>query len=312
MRIFYNEKGKHIVIIRMEPYWTSWGHFLSNDLAECDVQLSLVRIPEKVNLPTLLRIDGIYYDADTDYNTRNSGISLANSIADGVVYQSTYSKTLCEKFLAPRKKGAIVNVIYNGIDKDWCGKRVDHSGINIVVVSKWRRHKRLQEIIDIFLHYLRTVPNSTLHIVGKLHDNKPVKHPAIVYHNMVDRSVLGKILNEADFSIHLSKRDSCPNSVVECIGAGIPVITTDKCGGATEMCLMSEGCIVCEGDFDNDFEAAYPYRDEFNIITPKLKENILSAMIRLARSKVICELPKQLTAEYMAREYIKVMEEITK
>jgi glycosyltransferase involved in cell wall biosynthesis len=310
MKILYEEKGRHIVITRMEPYWKSKGCFIFSDPSICDVQLSVVRVSKERKIPVVVRIDGIYYDLDTNYKVRNSSISLANSVADGVIYQSNYSKALCEKFLHPRKKGSICRVIYNGVDQSWCGKRVDHKGINIVVISKWRRHKRLKEIISLFLEFIRIVPDSTLHILGKLHDNKKVNHSKIVYYDMVERNEVGKILNLSDFSLHLSKRDSCPNSVVECIGAGVPVITSDKCGGATEMCLMTKGCVVCKGDFDNDFQPNYPYREEFNILTPELRENILEFMVEISKDKRTVELPIQLTAEYMAQQYIDIMEEV--
>ena len=315
MKIYLERKKHHIIISRMTPHWNSNNHSISDAIkrsvtnkGRCNVQLSFVRIRERKGLPIVLRIDGIYYDLDEDFTSRNSEISLSNSIADGVIYQSNYSKTLCEKFLTPRKKGSLCRVIYNGIDLNWCGERKQHDGINIVVSGKWRRHKRLKEIISLFLEFLKIVPNSTLHILGKLHDNKEVKHPRIIYYGMVDRTIVGQVLNISDFSLHLSKRDSCPNSVVECIGAGIPTITTDKCGGATEMCSMVDGCVVCSGDFDNDFQPNYPYREEFNILTPELKENILKFMVEISKDKRTVQLPEQLTARYMAGEYIKVME----
>jgi len=310
MKIFNERVKKHIVIQRMEPYFSSRGHVILDNAKGCDVQLSLIRIEKNNGLPIVLRIDGIYYDLDTDYKARNLLISISNSMADAVVYQSNYSKNLCERFLSPRKKGAISKVIYNGVDSSWCGERKEHMGVNIVVISKWRRLKRLKEIIDLFLEFLKIVPDSTLHVLGKLHDNKPVKHSKIVYYGMVDRGVVGRVLNIADFSLHLCKRDSCPNSVVETIAAGVPVITTTKCGGATELCSITEGCIVCDGDFDNDFQPEYPYRDSYNLLTPELYNNILQSMIMISKDKRSVKLPEELTAEYMTESYISVMGKI--
>jgi len=310
VKIFNEHVKQHVAIERMKPYWKSKGHFVVSSPEECDIQLSLVRIHKSRKLPTLLRIDGIYYDLDTDYKARNSSISNSNSIADAVIYQSNYSEKLCEKFLKPRKTGAISKVVYNGVDPNWCGVRKSHKGINIVVISKWRRLKRLKEIIDLFLDFIKVVPDSRLYIVGELHKNKPVRHNKIIYYGMVNRIVVGEVLNIADFSLHLCKRDSCPNSVVETIAAGVPVITTNKCGGAVEICNMVEGCIVCEGDFDHNFQPDYPYRDSFNILTPQLYNNILQSMITISKDKRSVNLPEQLTAEYMADSYISVMEKI--
>ena len=78
----------------------------------------------------------------------------------------------------------------------------------------------------------------------------------------------------SDVSIQLSKKDSCPNSVVETIGAGIPTITTNTCGGATEMCNLTAGCMVVDGDgLYEDTEPCKPYSDSYNIVSEKL-ENI--------------------------------------
>jgi glycosyltransferase involved in cell wall biosynthesis len=310
MKIFNEHTSRHIVVNRMEPHFNSKGYFISDNPKSCDVQLSLVRIEKNNNLPTVLRIDGIYYDLDTDYKKRNLALSTSNSVADAVIYQSDYSEKLCQRFLNPRKTGAIFKVVYNGTDPNWCGERKSHAGINVVVISKWRRLKRLKEIIDLFLDFVKVVPDSTLHIVGKLHDNKPVKHNKIVYYGMVSREVVGSILNIADLSLHLCKRDSCPNSVVETIAAGVPVITTNKGGGTVEMCSMAEGCIICKGDFDNDFKPDYPYRDSYNILTPELYNNILLSMIEISRDRRSVKLPEQLTAEYMTNSYIDVMEKI--
>jgi len=310
MKIYLERKNRHIVMDRMIPHLNSRGHFISDSSKGCDVQLSFIRIEKDNGLPIIVRIDGIYYNLDENYKARNSEISLAHSQADGVVYQSNYSKSLCEKFLSARKKGAISKVVYNGIDPNWCGERKAHDGINIIVISKWRRLKRLKEIIDLFLDFLKAEPNSTLHVLGKLHDNKPVKHNKIIYYGMLDRKVVGDVLNIADFSLHLCKRDSCPNSVIETIAAEVPVITTNKCGGATEICSMTEGCIVCDGDFDNDFQPDYPYRESYNILTSELYNNILQSMIMISKDKRSVSLPKELTAEHMAESYIDITEKV--
>jgi len=312
MKIFLDrKKSGHIAIDRMIPHWKSNDHLVYNDPSGCDVQLCLVRVESMNKLPIALRIDGIYYDLDIDYENRNSSISTANSLADAVIYQSEYSKKLCDVFLRPRKKKCIPKVIYNGVDPGWCGVKKKHDGINIIVISKWRRLKRLKEIIDLFLEFVKQVPDSKLHILGKLHDNKPVKHNKIIYYGMVERNVVGNILNISDFSLHLCKRDSCPNSVVETIGAKVPVITSNKCGGASEICFMTKGCIVCDGDIDNDFQPDHPYREEYNVLTPELYNNILQSMIMISKDKREVDIPEQLTARYMADSYIDIMEKIS-
>jgi glycosyltransferase involved in cell wall biosynthesis len=309
MKIYLDNALGHITIARMLPYWMKMGHSITSSPSDIfDVQLSYVKISGR-RKPTTLRLDGIYYDSDTNYQSRNSEINTSHSIADAVIYQSEYSRILIEKYIKPRKPTALYEVIYNGINDDWCSPPEPHDGINITLISKFRRHKRLKEMVELFVEFHKEYDKSYLHIFGEPHANRPVKHSNITYYGMVDRIKMLKILSRTDFSIHLSKRDSCPNSVVECIGAGIPVITTNNCGGATEICRMTPGCIVVDGDGDyNDLSPVPHYRDDWNILSPQLFSDILSAMRSLAVNKTRVVLPDQLHASYMAKEYIKIME----
>jgi len=310
MKIFIENGEGHIVTERMTPHWKKMGVTVQcYDTRGCDVHLAFVHLTRGSGLPTVLRLDSVYYDADTNYNARNSGISQAHAIADAIIYQSNSSKQMCERYLTPSKKSAKKFVIYNGVDKDWCGPHKEIAGDHIIVSAKWRRHKRLKETIDLFREYVKYFPKATLHIFGMLHDNVPVKHPNIIYYGHVDRKDFAYHHSIADFTIHLSKKDSCPNSVVEAIGAGLPVITTDACGGSTEMCQMTEGCIIVPGE-DKSIEPCYPYRDSYNVISPKVQEGLLDAMIQVTKEKPRVKLPQVLTAEEQAVRYLEVFKSL--
>ena len=313
MQIYLDNALGHITIDRMIPYWKLYGHNITTNINDnFDVQISYVRTGlKKKNRPVILRLDSIYYDSATDYNGRNLEISSSHSVADGIVYQSNYSKMLIEKLLKPRKMDSRYMVIQNGIDPGWCGAPVEHEGINITVTGKHRRHKRLKEIVDLFLEYNRLYSDSTLHIFGKLHDNKTIKHKKIKYYGHVDRKYMSDVFKITDFSIHLSKRDSSPNSVVEYIGAGIPVITTNNCGGATEMCQVTPGCAIIDGDGDYMDTTPVPhYGEKWNILPDKVKSGIIQSMVEFTKNKRRVELPFELTSEYMAKKYIQLIQEV--
>lgn len=312
MRIYLDNAEGHITIKRMLPYWIKMGHSVTTSPSDkFDVQLSYVRISKITGKPVVHRIDGIYYDSATDYNGRNKVISESHEHADGVIYQSNYSRKLIERLLKPRKKTAKFDVIYNGIDENWAKSFVEHESTNITITGKHRRHKRLKEIISLFVEYNVKYPNSKLHIFGILHDNKEVKHKDIIYHGQVERTKMQNIFRQTDFSIHLSKRDSCPNSVVEYIGAGIPVITTDNCGGATEMCQATSGCIIVKGDGSYlDTNPVPHYSEEWNVLPTNVRSGILSAMYELTENKKRVILPPILTAQNQAEQYIKLMQSV--
>ena len=121
MRIFLDNYDGHITLKRMLPYWGRMGHTVSLNPKGCSVHLAGVRFGVNTPLPKCLRLDGIYYDSATNYKGRNLDISKSHSIADGVIYQSNYSRMLIESLLLPRKKNAKYNVIYNGIESGWSG-----------------------------------------------------------------------------------------------------------------------------------------------------------------------------------------------
>jgi len=288
----------------MEPVWNSLGCTIHDKPKGCDVQLSFITRKTKTNLPLVLRLDGIYYDTDKPYKKMNN--SFSHHLADSIIYQSQYSQDMCEIYLKPRKKDARTRIVYNGIKENWAGDHIDHEGINIVVMAKWRRHKRLKEIIDLFLEFEKIYPDSKLHIFGKLHNNKVVKHPKLKYHGMVKHKEMVDVIRMSDMSFHLSKRDWCPSSVVEAIGAGIPVISTNACGGAAEMCKFTEGCIVCEGDYEG-IEPCPHYREEHNKLPKQLKKNLIEAMVEIAKDRRRVVIPEVLRIEHMAKEYLEVM-----
>ena len=316
MNIFLDNCINHIAVQRMLPHWRGRDSFWYDDpgsSSKCDVQLSLINIKAETDLPVVLRLDGIYYDLATEYNSRNIRISESHSKADAVIYQCNYCRGMCEKYLASRKKGAYLAVIYNGIDKEWCGIPESHPEMNIIVLAHWRRHKRLEEIIKVFKRVCdMNNKNIKLFIVGKLLDNKEVCHPAIkyYYHIDYDNKLLAFLFKRADLSIHLSMKDCSPNSVVEAIGAGVPVITTSACGGAAEMCNMVRGCYVAY-----ELEKPDPcphYTDVYNILEQQTEDELVMLLNGLLRKKRRVKQPEILSAEYMADEYLKVFRSVIK
>jgi len=157
------------------------------------------------------------------------------------------------------------------------------------------------------LDFQKIVPNSKLHILGKLHENTVIKHPNIIYYGMVDFKKMSDIYKTGDMFIHLAKNDACPKTVTEALGVGMPVITTEACGGATEMSLLTDGCIVCKGD-KITMEPDYVYRDEWNVLSSTLQKRILKGMIQIANDKRRVILPEELHIETTAKKYLKVME----
>lgn len=307
MKIFV-DGSKRAAVSRMFPIWKNLGHDVISNSRKADVQLSVVRI--KNSHPNIvLRIDGVYYDKDTNYNQRNLQISKAHTIAKGVIYQSYLSSSMCDKYLDNRKTD-IFDIIYNGIDKYSWNKPLEHNNINIICCAKWRRHKRLPETIDLFKEFLNYYPDSLLHIIGPMRVGaKKIQFKNVIYHGQLNFDQMIKIYQTGDISLHLSKKDSCPSSVVEAIAAGIPVVTTNACGGSTEMCNLTEGCIVVPGE-DESINPDYIYKDPYNEIPKIVRKRLLKSIIKIAKEKRRVILPEQLTIKHVAKKYINIMEKV--
>jgi len=307
----YIDGSKRAAVSRMFPTWELMGHSIVSDVSKADVQLSVIRISNTPTVPVVLRLDVIYYDKAENYNKRNSVISKAHARAAGVVYQSNLSRLMCEKYLG--KRTGIYKIIHNGVDcNEWnCFK--PHDNINIVSCSKWRRHKRLPEMIEVFHEFLNVYPTSKLYILGPMKKGaKVINHKNVIYYNpnqKIGFDEIKKIYQTCDIYLHLSKKDSCPSSVVESIAAGIPVITTNACGGATEMCSITSGCHIVPGD-DDSLEPDYIYQNPYNALSKVLKSRIIKRMKGLVENKYRVELPDELNIEYTAKQYIKIMEEV--
>lgn len=306
MKLYLDNYAGHATRKRQAPYWKKLGVKIVGNVKESNIHLANVRTSGPHGKPIVQRLDGIYYDSDTHYNQRNTQISATHAFAAGIIYQSEYCKAAGEYYLKARKGPH--RVIYNGIEPGWAGKRNPSKVPTIVVSAKWRRHKRLPEILKLFKMYKDIFPQAELLVMGDLRgSSRPDSVRGVKYLGHISHDAMRQYFQGSWFSIHLSKRDACPNSTVEAIGAGVPVITTNACGGGTEMCEMTPGCLVVEGD-KWSIKPAPHYRNEYNVLNKQLHNRILKAMVNITEQGPQTVIPpEQLTAKYMAEQYVSFM-----
>jgi len=106
------------------------GHNINGtSLAEYQAQLSIVIASQRHHgLPLIQRLDGIYYDTLKNYVELNAPIKATYDIADGVVFQSGWSKMLVESQFGPAKNSTI---IHNGADVDTIQNTDPATGLEI-------------------------------------------------------------------------------------------------------------------------------------------------------------------------------------
>ena len=299
-------------VTRLIPFWKKMGVKIVDKLKFGDVQLAIVRISQRglPKVPICLRLDGVYYDKDKsiDFERRNSSIARSHKIADAVIYQSNMAKAMAEKYLGKRN-GKYDKIIYNGVEDGW-NNPIKHKNVNIMCTNKWRRIKRLPEIISIFNEFRNYYPEAKLHVIGPFRKGAyEIKNTNVIYYGQQNHSEMRKIYRKGDFFLHLCKKDSCPSTVVEAIASGMPVVTTNSCGGATEMCNMTGGCVVVDGEEEN-LEPDYIYGEEYNYLAKDIRNDIVLEMVKIIKEKRRVELPVELTARFVAAQYKRVFKAV--
>ena len=179
------------------------------------------------------------------YLNRYSKYLLNNS--DIIVYQSDWSKKMQDKFVGKSKSP--YTIINNGVPLDVFSfrKKELNEEINLVITSNFRPHKRLFDAILLINRLKNKVPKIRLKVVGKI-DSITLK--AIQNLDLSNCDFLGMIPSDRIPQVYkncvlgLSPAifDPCPNSVVEMMACGLPVISCEE-SGASELIGVSDLCV---------------------------------------------------------------------
>lgn len=192
---------------------------------------------------TVLRLDGLYWDAARF--RKNKKIFQGIKRAHGVVFQSQFARNCYQAHL-----GNIENstVILNGIDQSMINNMPVTefpNGPGIVSCADWRPLKRP---VSICRGYLESGVQEPLYMIGKIPQNA-INHPKIFWIGQIDHTHVVSALKGNLYAIHLAKFDTCPNSVVEELCCGLPVLHTDN-GGTPELVGGDGVCLNFDGGWN--------------------------------------------------------------
>jgi len=203
---------------------------------DVDARLCFIETRNYVSkVPLFQRLDGIYYNLTQPYKLQNQNIEKTYHHADGVIYQSNFSKKLITEFFGEHKNSTI---IHNGADVDFIEtvKPLSHPKIDKFdnvwsCAASWRPHKRLDQNIKYFLEH--SSENECLVIAGKI-EKAIEKNERIFYVGEVSVPNLISLYKKSKYFIHLGWLDSCPNVVVDAKACGCQIICTSM-GGTREV-----------------------------------------------------------------------------
>lgn len=258
-----------------------------------DVNLVFVK-GIKRGCKNILRLDGAWMNSKMNYKSKNKKIASTMKQCDGVIYQSKYSKRVCEKFIGKHKKYAIIN---NGCNPAVFREKYKHKKPYILACSRWRPHKRLSVIIEGFL---ASELSSEYDLVVCGDPDIKIDHPAIIYMGRLGIKKIYQVTAGCSFVVHLAYLDCCPNSVVESLVSGKNILFA-KSGGTPEI-VQDSGVGINEEEYN--FRAIDLYNP------PVLSmDSIITGYKYLAKNNITVN-RRDLYIDTISDQYIKYMRQI--
>lgn len=158
-----------------------------------------------------------------DLSSQDSILAIKNSVrqASGVIFNSRFGmETVHKKVCSDLQKET---VIHNG---SRMGTKANLTGNKTCLVAcadydRPDRLRALQYAIEA-VSVLKKYHDCKLWVAGKL--SKADSRIDRVLGHVSDSGVLTQIRSEASVLVHMVKDDQCPNTVVEALGQGIPVV----------------------------------------------------------------------------------------
>jgi glycosyltransferase involved in cell wall biosynthesis len=186
--------------------------------------------PEKIFIH---RIDGpISLYRGKDFDSDKIIYFLSEQIADGVVYQSFWSKNnnLRLNALPSVKSQVILNAADPKVFRPSLKKKkIKNQKIKIIATS-WSSNLNKGFAYYSYLDEHLNFSKFEMTFIG----NSPVKFINIRIKDPVESRNLSQELRKADLYLTASKNDACPNSLIEALSCGLPAVAM-KSGGQPEI-----------------------------------------------------------------------------
>lgn len=287
---FQSRSGPNGFGLKLAREMTKIGHSIVSDSP--DVRLTFINGSNTFR-PNVLRLDGIYFNSEQDWQRMNYPIMESYKFANAVIVQSEFNRNLTEKYFGKRDQ---IHVIHNGTDTDLIEKippAVLGGGIpreNLwMCASAWRPHKRLSDNIRLFLELsnrddiLLVAGKDTAQYAGQVDDSRVKFLGDLNWESMIS------CMKASSKFIHLSWLDHCPNVVVDANACGCTVFCSSS-GGTKE--IAGKNAVIIEED------------EEWNMMPTKLYRPPSLDITRMIHNNTSCSLDIRDTAQ----QYLNILE----
>ena len=267
---------------------------------------------KKEGVKIVQRLDGVMTFATSNffYPLRNFGMKYVhNKLADYIIFQSEYSKFLCDKYLGqPRCDWSI---IYNGVDIDKFSPMGDGfeyvAGTSLFTVSRFRRSQQLIPMIKAVDHISKEIENLEFVIAGPVEP----KLMSLIHKDSKYVRYIGKLKNEdlpfyersADVFMFSTLNPPCPNAIIEAIGCGLPVAGYNT--GAMPELVGNEAGLLAEHKSSDLYRFSKANPEKLAEVTLKILESN-ERYKKQARERAV----RLFSLDKMVNEYVKVFEKV--
>jgi glycosyltransferase involved in cell wall biosynthesis len=245
--------GPNTFAQRICKYFINNGHEVTLDGKSADISLVFIQPSgNQLAKKVVQRLDGIWFKPD-EFETKNADIKLLYKHADGVIWQSEFDRTMTSYHWDSPASGVVIKngievhkrQIQNATLKEL---RLRHEKL-FVCSANWHPQKRLTDNVRLFRHIKENFHSTAgLIILGTnpIIDLQSVPSD-IYYPGSLSHEQCLEVFAACDWMIHLAWLDHCPNTVVEAMSQGVPVICSST--GGTKELVGGYGLVIQENEY---------------------------------------------------------------
>ena len=265
---------------------TPWGnnivYLLSNAPYLPPFALRVLKIR---GVPIVYNQNGVFYPGwySGDWQGQNARMRDAYLAADHVFFQSAFCKSTAERFLGPREGRG--EILFNAVDTSHFqpSRHPEHGGTRFLITGKIGNHLayRLTSTIEGLAWSRKQGLEAGLIISGWVEDGArriAVAHAEargvaehVTFTGSYTQREAPAVYGAADIYVMTKHNDPCPNTVLEAMACGLPVLYSAT-GGTPE--LVGDGAGV-----------GLPCAEDFEAVHTPSAEAIGEGMLRIAEKR---------------------------